>query len=393
MVTRTADTAVAAGGGSASNTSEGLNTAAQFGAGGDGITDDLNAFNALKSLGGLQYIGPGDYYLSADVVWPDADASVRIHPDASFPGPGEPDFTALLHYHGKQIGLELTRHTWGNEVLAYPFGAFQFGQQAISNVVGGRAVALYGQGEARADGASAWGGNAAGVALGVGSTAVAWEFTAVKMNADPTSLSTGIGVFGKGTYQNNTAIAIATGGAVNAFINGIVFDNDRPDPAVTGTVFESANSVAEIGIDLGGSVFSAAEMLLPSMVVSATLPGLEARLAVRGGTEGAGVDVFTVGTGEVPATDQPLNLSSLGSGAINVHTNGRNGTRQMSITHGAGIIFENAPRLPSFTVATVPSAAALDRGLIHVSDEGGGEVIAFSDGDVWRRVTDRSVVS
>jgi hypothetical protein len=51
------------------------------------------------------------------------------------------------------------------------------------------------------------------------------------------------------------------------------------------------------------------------------------------------------------------------------------------------------PVLPAYTVATVPSAAANTRGLIYVSDEAGGAIIAFSDGADWRRVTDRNVVS
>lgn len=49
--------------------------------------------------------------------------------------------------------------------------------------------------------------------------------------------------------------------------------------------------------------------------------------------------------------------------------------------------------LPTYTVATVPSAATYARGLIYVSDETGGAVPAFSDGTNWRRVTDRAVVS
>lgn len=48
---------------------------------------------------------------------------------------------------------------------------------------------------------------------------------------------------------------------------------------------------------------------------------------------------------------------------------------------------------PSYTVATLPSAVTYARGLIYVSNEAGGAVIAFSDGTVWRRVTDRAQVS
>lgn len=49
--------------------------------------------------------------------------------------------------------------------------------------------------------------------------------------------------------------------------------------------------------------------------------------------------------------------------------------------------------LPRYTVATLPSVPAEDRGMIFVDDETGGAVPAFSDGTNWRRVTDRTIVS
>lgn len=54
---------------------------------------------------------------------------------------------------------------------------------------------------------------------------------------------------------------------------------------------------------------------------------------------------------------------------------------------------EEALRMPSFTVATLPAAATFERRWIYVSDEAGGGVPAFSDGTDWRRATDRAVVS
>lgn len=51
-------------------------------------------------------------------------------------------------------------------------------------------------------------------------------------------------------------------------------------------------------------------------------------------------------------------------------------------------------RVKSYTVAGVPAAATHGAGaMIHVSNESGGAVIAFSDGTSWRRVTDRAVIS
>lgn len=49
--------------------------------------------------------------------------------------------------------------------------------------------------------------------------------------------------------------------------------------------------------------------------------------------------------------------------------------------------------LPQYTVATVPSAATYVKGMIYVTDDVGGGIVAFSDGTNWRRVTDRAIVS
>ena len=50
-------------------------------------------------------------------------------------------------------------------------------------------------------------------------------------------------------------------------------------------------------------------------------------------------------------------------------------------------------RVGQFTVATLPPANAGAGQIVHVSNEVGGAVLAFSDGTSWRRVTDRVVVS
>ncbi len=53
--------------------------------------------------------------------------------------------------------------------------------------------------------------------------------------------------------------------------------------------------------------------------------------------------------------------------------------------------FNNVAIMASYTVATLPTVVT--GGLIYVSDESGGAVLAFSDGTNWRRVTDRAIVS
>lgn len=49
-------------------------------------------------------------------------------------------------------------------------------------------------------------------------------------------------------------------------------------------------------------------------------------------------------------------------------------------------------RVRSYTVATLPDATGPGR-VILVTDETGGAVLAFNEGEDWRRVTDRAVVS
>jgi len=52
------------------------------------------------------------------------------------------------------------------------------------------------------------------------------------------------------------------------------------------------------------------------------------------------------------------------------------------------------PKLPSYSVAGLPSASTYGAGsMVFVGDETGGSVVAFSDGTDWRRMTDRAVVS
>jgi len=61
----------------------------------------------------------------------------------------------------------------------------------------------------------------------------------------------------------------------------------------------------------------------------------------------------------------------------------------LSVATDANLIFQP----PTYTVVGVPSAATYPRGIIYVSNEAGGAVLAFSDGSAWRRVTDRAVIS
>ena len=48
--------------------------------------------------------------------------------------------------------------------------------------------------------------------------------------------------------------------------------------------------------------------------------------------------------------------------------------------------------VPTYAVSKLPPAKPAGQ-IVYVPDEAGGAVLAFSDGSVWRRVTDRAQVS
>ena len=80
-------------------------------------------------------------------------------------------------------------------------------------------------------------------------------------------------------------------------------------------------------------------------------------------------------------------------------------TERMRITSGGNVgVGKTAPttkldvdgavRVKSYAKAALPSASSAGAGaIVHVADEAGGSVLAFSDGAGWRRVTDRALVS
>ena len=74
---------------------------------------------------------------------------------------------------------------------------------------------------------------------------------------------------------------------------------------------------------------------------------------------------------------------------VKVSANGTAWREALVLTGATG-----TPRVPSIAKAALPNAAAAGAGaLLHVPDESGGAVLAFSDATNWRRVTDRAIVS
>ena len=83
------------------------------------------------------------------------------------------------------------------------------------------------------------------------------------------------------------------------------------------------------------------------------------------------------------STGPALKIEVTGSGSSSKAIQVASGSSDLS----GGVVY-----FKSYTVSTLPSASVAG-GMIYVSNESGGAVMAFSDGTNWRRVTDRAIVS
>jgi hypothetical protein len=95
--------------------------------------------------------------------------------------------------------------------------------------------------------------------------------------------------------------------------------------------------------------------------------------------------------GVIDNSSSHIRVKGLGSASARLINGSSNG---IEVDSSNRVKFNSVvPIAPSYTVSTLPSASTFAAGMIYVSNESGGAVLAFSDGTNWRRVTDRAVVS
>lgn len=116
--------------------------------------------------------------------------------------------------------------------------------------------------------------------------------------------------------------------------------------------------------------------------------------SVNGPTSLASIDGNTIKT----AGNRGLQITSgVTEGTIHVRGNDVGvATNGNYLNQATGTVYEyadNSWASSGYTVATVPSAAAMTGKMIYVNNESGGAVMAFSDGTNWRRLTDRAIIS
>lgn len=100
-------------------------------------------------------------------------------------------------------------------------------------------------------------------------------------------------------------------------------------------------------------------------------------------------NLVVVGTLDNNASN--IRVKALNTAKVQIHNASNNGLEVGSDNKASfiGVV----PILPTYTLATLPSASTFVQGLIYVSNATGGAIPCFSDGTNWRRFDDRAVVS
>lgn len=181
---------------------------------------------------------------------------------------------------------------------------------------------------------------------------------------------------GSETFTNKTLTSPAiTGGTVNNSVIG------GTTAAAANFTTLNASSLVRISV---------ADSATPVFGISGTTKGVRV-ITTSSGTAIDGVDnTLTTSFQPLFLRGSTVSLSSGGTGILEASSGGVAVTGALSST--GALTAGTRLNLPSFTVATLPGIVT-GGGLIYVSNEAGGAVIAFSDGTNWRRVTDRAIVS
>jgi hypothetical protein len=206
---------------------------------------------------------------------------------------------------------------------------------------------------------------------------------------------------GSGTESYYTSFV---GGQVYGFVLDYVQDLVAVVAEINGGVTRTANTVRAILLDASGSVETILTRAGAGGNVFTTrynasnprgglyIGGASGQPFIGNNLTHASVNTFNFDiTGLAWFLGDPTGAGNLAIGASTGTAGNAAGVGDLSaslITFVPGV----AAHVKSYTVAGVPSAT-LGGGLIYVSNETGGAVLAFSDGTNWRRVTDRAIVA
>ncbi|MFZ1681626.1 MAG: DUF2793 domain-containing protein [Rhizobiaceae bacterium] len=174
---------------------------------------------------------------------------------------------------------------------------------------------------------------------------------------------------------------------IRASSDGAAFQDVMTVAAGTGYVGIGSPPDQPLAIrkDLAGSVSRI------QMRNGSTTSGSGAAITLNGGASQAQLLQYAAGTLYLLTNGAALNIQATGANAvIRLWASGN------QVLSASPVKVESTVplRLPQYAVAALPSAAASGAGaLVHVTNDIDGGVVAFSDGSIWRRVTDRAAVA
>jgi hypothetical protein len=258
-----------------------------FGAVGDGVTDDNSSFLSTVAAGqGRIVTAPkGTYKLSSDVTLPESDIQLQLDPGVTFSS-NELDCINVTKAIGPSPTLAFNGLfkdvTSSYDGYAHVVGYSSYLKGSTPNAV---TVAIYSNAEVASTGHEAFGLNV-GTYVTSNGVGVACELDSHV--TDPNGDGYALLLDSIGSYPSRAAIVIQNNGAASTFDVGISFNNAFGTGTITpgGSAIRMNTGSAGCFIDASAATFTNAEIKLPSFVVGATPASLNSAIQVTGSASG-----------------------------------------------------------------------------------------------------------
>lgn len=316
-----------------------------FGADPTGSTNVVSAFTSmLASPVGIQIVPAGTYKFDTSFTPAARDLTMLVDPKAVFTGAGTLNFNNQIPFQHPNTWVQnLMRKTFDSAWDDY-WDAFLLGGMVVATGTS-RAVALYGRGNASANGSRAWGGNVVGAVDVDGGIAIALEVDCQIVGAgNTTAQSYGVVIAASGDLPSRNAIQIQASNANSPFTDGIFF-NFR-----AGNIGFVSNLVKIEGDGDGLSTCArflyatqaratGAEIDFPSFVVGATPVAAVNRLKVSGGATGDDVSFESSSTVD---TNVNIIYAAKGTGIQQFRSGGTGGSNEFRVGNGNGTEYVEA---------------------------------------------------
>ena len=280
----------------------------------------------------LRYLSPSiqtTETLSGDVTLPAGNFRVLSDPSIAFSG-GLYRADNLIPWQVKPVySGDLFSQLFDSTYNGY-WNVFLRGAYAKATGTA-NVVALFGEGEAAANGANAWGGNHVAIASASGGTAIADELDSAAIVSGGLAYGLILGSTGYVPAQN--AVQIQSNRPAAGYVNGINFNYSANGQPVTTSLITGSNSLeAAYAIKLPG-IYSGLELFVPSFQVGAT--PINKLVATGASGTGSTATVTFASTTNFPWVGANVTVAS-------VNPSGYNATAQVTAATATSVAYGNA---------------------------------------------------